>query len=419
MAVRRAIWQDGRRHRSGNALSPALDRSLAQDERTERTRVAGEYRLDRRRLWHPASGGQKSGPHPIFGQKSGTLVISIFKRIFHSAGRVNAKTAWRQRQDCRRADPAKIHPLRHNFENGAKKHEQIRSRIIQLDLGLALRSQREQPVSGRPIYVFVEEANERRSAMSPLTKKLAAFTLGALISLGLIVWVAQRNFVEQAQQRSGTRLQESVAQVGRSIDEFMLNSIRNTKSIAADPDLSSPDQRVIDKRLSRFTDLIPYFDQLMLVDGQGGIVASSLRSSVDQSLFTNFHNVRDEFELALRGSPGSVYVSDPLRQAVVEGNNRLLNIQFLVPVQDGEGRCIGVVVANVVMRQVVDLLQEPKRRGPGDEFPCLLDQTGHVLMSADPNAPPLTTHDIFGTDRVAVFGRPSGTQAPCGPGPRR
>jgi hypothetical protein len=28
-------------------------------------------------------------------------------------------------------------------------------------------------------------------------------------------------------------------------------------------------------------------------------------------------------------------------------------------------------------------------------------------------------NDIFGTDLAAVFGRRSGTQAPCGPGPRR
>ena len=56
---------------------------------------------------------------------------------------------------------------------------------------------------------------------------------------------------------------------------------------------------------------------------------------------------------------------------------------MLAPVQDGAGRCVGVLVANVVTRQLLDLLQDLKQRAPGDEFPCLLDKAGRVLMSTD------------------------------------
>jgi len=78
---------------------------------------------------------------------------------------------------------------------------------------------------------------------------------------------------------------------------------------------------VIDELLSRFTYSFPYFDQVMLVDPQGGIVASSYLPSVGESLFTHFDQTRDEFDRALKSPPGSVFVtdlsdvSDPLRHA--------------------------------------------------------------------------------------------------------
>ena len=51
-----------------------------------------------------------------------------------------------------------------------------------------------------------------------------------------------------------------------------------------------------------------------------------------------------------------------------------------------------MLVANVVTRQLLDLLQDLKQRVPGDEFPCLLDKAGRVLMSTDPQADLLSTH---------------------------
>jgi hypothetical protein len=66
------------------------------------------------------------------------------------------------------------------------------------------------------------------------------------------------------------------------------------------------------------------------------------------------------------------------------GNRRLLRIQILVPVEDGEGRPVGVLVANVLTRQLLWLLQDLKRQASGDESPCLLDTAGLVLMSTDP-----------------------------------
>jgi PAS domain S-box-containing protein len=56
-----------------------------------------------------------------------------------------------------------------------------------------------------------------------LTKKLVlALSLVTLIPLGVIL-VSHRTFVRQARQRIGTRLEDCVVEVGRSVDEFMFN----------------------------------------------------------------------------------------------------------------------------------------------------------------------------------------------------
>ena len=84
-----------------------------------------------------------------------------------------------------------------------------------------------------------------------------------------------------------------------------------------------------------------------------------------QSLFTDFANTRNEFEMAVRARPGSAYVSltDALKPsndttAEERRSKRLLGIQILVPVEDSEGRLVGVLVANVLTRELLWLLQD-------------------------------------------------------------
>ena len=63
-----------------------------------------------------------------------------------------------------------------------------------------------------------------------LTKKLIlAFLLVTVVPLSVIIWVSHRTLVEQAQQQIGKRLANSVIQIGKSIDAFMLNSISDIR----------------------------------------------------------------------------------------------------------------------------------------------------------------------------------------------
>ena len=159
-----------------------------------------------------------------------------------------------------------------------------------------------------------------------LTKKLIlAFLMVTVVPLGVVIWVSHRTFVGYAERQVGTRLEDSVVQAGRDMDEFILGCIRDMKALAADPDLITEDRDDLDKRLSGFTYTFPYFDEFMLVDATGVVVASSYAPAVGTSLFTRlftrFDDARDEFERALHSPPGAVYISDlddvpePLRRA--------------------------------------------------------------------------------------------------------
>jgi hypothetical protein len=92
--------------------------------------------------------------------------------------------------------------------------------------------------------------NKRRGAISLTTKLVLAFLLVTLVPLSVIIWVAHRTFVEQAERQVGGQLENSVVQVGKSMDEFMLNCTRELKSLVTVSDLSSGDYELINEQLS-------------------------------------------------------------------------------------------------------------------------------------------------------------------------
>ena len=135
--------------------------------------------------------------------------------------------------------------------------------------------------------------------MSLTTKLVLAFLLVTLVPLSVIIWVAHRTFVEHAERQVGGQLENSVVQVGKSMDEFMLKCTRELKSLVTEPDLSSGDYELINEQLSSFIYSFPYFNEVMFADAQGTVLASSDSGNVGKSLFVLLDNTQNEFEQAL------------------------------------------------------------------------------------------------------------------------
>jgi hypothetical protein len=229
----------------------------------------------------------------------------------------------------------------------------------------------------------------------PLTQKLVlAFLLVTVVPLGVIIWVSHHTVFEQAERQIGTQLEDSVMQVGKHMDEFMLTRTSALKSLVIDPDLSSGNPELIDKQLSSFVYSFPDFNEVLLADPYGRVIASSYKPNVGKLLFALFENTQDQFELACQGSPGSVYfsgvtnVSERLREAAAQGrlDNVAMDIHMFTVIKDGAGNLVGVLVGNLMTGQLRALLQGLKQSTPGDNSPFLLDRDGRVLMTMDSSA---------------------------------
>src|SRR5580700_10638872 len=165
-----------------------------------------------------------------------------------------------------------------------------------------------------------------------LTRKLVlAFLLVTMVPLGTIIGLLHYSFVQHAEEQVGTRLEDSVIQVGKGVDEFMFSCMRGIKDLAEDPDLTFGDRVVTQTQLSRYIRSFPYFGEVMLVDTHGMVIASSSPPEAGKSFFTRFADTRDEFEQALHGSQGVGYINDlsePLRRQVAAGKLAEVNLDM-------------------------------------------------------------------------------------------
>jgi PAS domain S-box-containing protein len=251
--------------------------------------------------------------------------------------------------------------------------------------------------------------------MTLRTKLVAAFlpvtALPFLAFLGLLFVFK----IRQDEELVGARLQDNVVQTARSLDAFMTACVRDVKSLAADPDFTSGKPKENGRRLRDITFFHPYFDRILVTDNQGRIVASSSETEVGQSLFHFFNRTRNEFNLALGGPIGSVYLTPPHRPSVApvgapaDLEDRIhqdLAIQMLAPVYDAQGHCWGVLTANLVTRHLRDLLKDLERRSSGEQSAFLLDQEGHVLVANKASQSGLgLDSQVTSTSVAAEFGR--------------
>jgi PAS domain S-box-containing protein len=234
-----------------------------------------------------------------------------------------------------------------------------------------------------------------------LTQKLVlAFLLVTVVPLGVIIWVSHQTVVEQAERQIGTQLEDAVIQVGKRMDEFVLSRTSALKSLATDPELSSGDYQRITKQLSAFIYSSPDFNEVVLADTHGTVVASSYQPNVGKSLFILYEHTKNEFELARHGPLGSIYFSDVanvperLRMAAAQGrlDDIALDVHMLTVVKDNAGNFVGVLAGNMMTGQLRVLLQGLKQSAPDDKSAFLLDKDGRVLMTMDSSASLLSVH---------------------------
>jgi PAS domain S-box-containing protein len=241
-----------------------------------------------------------------------------------------------------------------------------------------------------------------------LTRKLVlAFIAITALPFGVLVWVLSIPSIHQSEALTGARLQDNVDQAARFIDQFMVTCVRDMRDFVSSTDYLSPNTRENNQQLKKLTYHHPYFSEISFVDDSGTIVASSYPPFVGRLLFDTVDKRSDQFPQAVRGAAGSVFVSDLSdvsdRVSALAERGRLtgadLKLELLAPVHDSGGRYVGLLVADLATNSLMDLLKDIRHRLPGDEHVDLLDSTGRVLISTDPDAKVLQPH----RDAKAIF----------------
>jgi PAS domain S-box-containing protein len=212
-------------------------------------------------------------------------------------------------------------------------------------------------------------------------KLVLAFVAVTAIPFLALVWMLSISTIRQSETFVGARLQDSVSQAARLIDQFMISSLREMKAFAAAPIYGGSDIRAISGPLEQLTYFYPYYSEISLVTAEGIVVASSNSQRIGSRLEEAHRATAAELARAVRGESGSVFVTFADNHAASSAD---LHLELLAPVRDAHGNFIGVLAADLATSHFQNLLHDIQLRLPDNEHVHLLGESGHVLISTDP-----------------------------------
>ncbi|MGB9799103.1 MAG: ATP-binding protein, partial [Thermanaerothrix sp.] len=214
---------------------------------------------------------------------------------------------------------------------------------------------------------------------SSLAKKILVITLPLIMLLVMVMtvshWMAAGN---AARELLGERL-SAAAQVAAEGLPYFLESGQSLITRLAEPSLLGQTSGVVRERLAQQLRAIPYFNQLMLFNPSGELIAAY--PEVDFKTPPLSYQEDQGIRLALKGVPIQVY---PIL-AVEE--KRSMQVAFVASIQEG-GKVEGVLLGrtdfetNPFTQPALAALQSILAEG-GDGF--ILDENGIVLYQANPS----------------------------------
>lgn len=214
---------------------------------------------------------------------------------------------------------------------------------------------------------------------SSLAKKILVITLPLIMLLVIVMtvshWMAAGN---AAREMLRERL-SAAAQVAAEGLPYFLESGQSLITRLAEPSLLGQPPEVMRDRLAQQLRAVPYFNQLMLFNPAGELVAAYPEVDIKTTPLSDQEN--QGIGLALKGVPIQVYPILPV------GEKRSMQVVFVATIQEG-GKVEGVLLGrtdfdtNPFTQPALAALQSILAEG-GDGF--ILDENGIVLYQANPS----------------------------------
>ncbi|MGB9673880.1 MAG: ATP-binding protein [Anaerolineales bacterium] len=219
---------------------------------------------------------------------------------------------------------------------------------------------------------------------SPAEKSLEArffylFTPTIVLLTIILMTVVWQTAEKAARQMIFDRL-ASTAQVSCDAIPYFLESGQNMlMKISSDPLLLSEDSAKITAQLKEYTQSMPYFTDLFVLNKQGEPVASYPAGSYDRA--NTLIEEQMGIKLALSGVPFQIYSAPP------KPNQPSAQISFITNIKSGNGEVLGVLIgrsdlsSNPMTAAILANLRTLSKDG-GEGI--LLDENGLILYHPNP-----------------------------------
>ncbi len=241
----------------------------------------------------------------------------------------------------------------------------------------------------------------RRSLSSQIISIFIILGLAASIVLLYGEWMLTRS---SAREQIEMQIEEAAIDTGSGVPYFIQTgrSLVQRLRIELTPVLG--DQVAVQEHLSQGLMVLPFFDQILVLDNEGNEIAQLPSNAMGRDI--KYSEMQTAFENALNGIPGEV-ILPPL-----EGDQGA-RLVFIVPVGQGEaGEFSGVIFAstdlgtNPFLLPAVNRLEQME---PGSGF--LVDNFGRIILHEDATKLLLDSEiDIEQDSEVLVQRAPDGTE---------
>lgn len=221
---------------------------------------------------------------------------------------------------------------------------------------------------------------------------IAFFSMAIALAVSFMS-IVYLSMVTHFEQREGTRLKDNVIQSAKAIDNFMFSRVKDFNILSNNPLFCIGSNKNISDYLLRVVEQYPYYEDIFLVDKNAIIISSSSQEVIGSSIINFEPDIEEEYYKTLNGGNDDVYISEIAKFSQKERNdNSPLDIELLSNVIDLNGNIIGVLVGFVNIQFLRDIVYNIDKRTIGDEYAYLVNDSGEILISANPEIKTLQPH---------------------------
>lgn len=195
----------------------------------------------------------------------------------------------------------------------------------------------------------------------------------------MFLYIALTKSTQALTNSIGTNFQHICQASAAAIDEYLQVKKREVRVITQSPVLQTLDSDKINKYLITLRESTLDFRDLLFVNMEGVIVASSSPALIEKELSTAAPQLVDYFVKASHIKTDEVV----FQGGFFNEQTKQIELHFLKPVMDNQNNAIGVLVLALNIDKIKQLVVSLEEKTPGNKPAFLVNEDGRLLFSGD------------------------------------